>query len=125
LIPRIEYGSGFVDFGSTGIPLQVLLLDNRPNLYRYFSMGFQEWGIQYVYIGQTIMTRVVQRHHDGPFQRLAWDPGITGLGISLTDRGEWILAEGNHSYFPLSFSFEESVSLFSDSLRSCSASLWW
>jgi hypothetical protein len=63
--------------------------------------------------------------HDDPFRRLAWDPGITGLGISLTDRGEWILAGGNPSDFPLSFSFEESVSLFSDSLRSCSSSLWW
>jgi hypothetical protein len=52
------------------------------------------------------------------------DPRITGLGISFIDRGEWILAGGNHSNFPLNLSFEESISLFSDSLRSCSSSLW-
>jgi hypothetical protein len=77
-----------------------------------------------VYIGQTVMIGVVQRQRDGPFQILAWDPRIAGLGTSLTDGGEWILAEGNHLDFPLSFSFEESMSLFCDSLRSCSTSLW-
>jgi hypothetical protein len=45
LVPRIEYGDGFANFGSSGTPLQILLLDSRPSLYRYFSMGFQEWGI--------------------------------------------------------------------------------
>jgi hypothetical protein len=30
------------------------------------------------------MIRVEQHQHDVPCQRLAWDPGITGLGISLT-----------------------------------------
>jgi hypothetical protein len=59
LVPKIEYGGGFADFGFAGLPLQILLLDSRPSLYRYFSMGFQEWGIQYVYIGQTIMAREV------------------------------------------------------------------
>jgi hypothetical protein len=92
LVPRIRYGGGFADFGSAGTPLQIMLLDSRPSLYRYFSTGFQEWGIQYVYIGQTVMARVVQRQHDDPFPRLAWDPGITGLDIALTDRDEWILA---------------------------------
>ena len=125
LIFIIEYGDGFAELGSTCIPLQVRLLDSRPNPYRYFSMRIQEWGIQYVYDGKIVMIRVVQRQHDGPFQRLAWDPEITGLVISLIDRGEWILAGGNHSDFPLSFNFEESISLFSDSLRSCSSSLWW
>jgi hypothetical protein len=125
LVPRIEYVGGFADFGSAGTPLQILLLDSKPSIYRYFSMGFHEWGIQYVYIWNTIMAILVQCHHDDPFQILAWDPGITGLGLSLTDRGEWIISEGNHLYFPLSFSFEERVSLFSDSLRSCSSSLWW
>ena len=70
------------------------------------------------------MARVVQRQHDDPFPRLVWDPEIIGLGIALTDRDEWILAGGNHLDFPLSFSFEETVSLFRDSLRSCSSSLW-
>jgi hypothetical protein len=105
LVPRIEYGGGFVDFDFTGTPLQILLLDSRPNLYKYFSMGFDECGIQYVYIGNTVMSRLVQCHHDDTFQILAWDPGITGLEISLIGRGEWIILEGNHSYFPLRFCF--------------------
>jgi hypothetical protein len=87
LILRIEYGDGFVDFGSTGIPLQVQLLDSGPSPYMYFSMRILEWG-------KTFMTRVVQRQRDGPFLRLAWDLGIAELGISLTDGGEWILARG-------------------------------
>jgi hypothetical protein len=124
LILVIEYGDGWEDFGSTGIPLQVQLLDSRPNYHRYFSMRIQEWGIQYVYVGKTIMIRVVQCQRDGPFQRLAWDPGITGLGISLTDGGEWIFAGENHFDFPLSFSFGGSTSLVGDSLRSGSTSLW-
>jgi hypothetical protein len=40
------------------------------------------------------MIRVVQHSCDGPCQRLAWDPGITGLGISLTDGDEWITLQG-------------------------------
>jgi hypothetical protein len=70
------------------------------------------------------MIRVVQRQHDGPFQRLAWDPGITGMGISFTDRGEWFFAGENHFDFPLSLNIGGSTSLFGDSLRSCSTSLW-
>ena len=70
------------------------------------------------------MIRVEKHRHDGPYQRLAWDPGITGLGISLTDGDERKFAGGSHFDFPLSFSFGESTSLDSDSLRSCSASLW-
>jgi hypothetical protein len=66
------------------------------------------------------MIKVVQRQHDGPFQRLAWDPGITGLGISLTEGGEWIFTGENHFDFPLSFSFGGSTSLVGNSLRSCS-----
>jgi hypothetical protein len=45
LVPKIGYGGGFVDFGSAGTPLQILLLDSRPSLYMYFSTGFHEWGI--------------------------------------------------------------------------------
>jgi hypothetical protein len=56
-----------------------------------------------VYIGQTVMARVVQRQHDDTFSRLVWDPGITGLDIALTDRDEWILVGGNRLDFPLSF----------------------
>jgi hypothetical protein len=69
------------------------------------------------------MAKVVQRQHDDPFLRLPWDPDITGLDIALPDRDEWIVAGGNHSDFPLSFSFKETISIYS--LRSCSSSLWW
>jgi hypothetical protein len=58
-----------------------------------------------VYIGQIIMIRVVQCQHDGPFNRLVWEPRIIELGISLNDGGEWILVGENHFDFPLSFSF--------------------
>jgi hypothetical protein len=77
LILVIKYGDGWEDFGSTRIPLEVKLLDSRPNYHLYFSMRIQEWGIQYVYDGKIVMIRVVQHQHDGPFQRLAWDTGIT------------------------------------------------
>jgi hypothetical protein len=70
------------------------------------------------------MIRVEQHQHDGPYQRLAWDPGITGLGISLTDGDEKTFAGGSHFSFPLSFSIGESMSLAGDSLRSCTTSLW-
>jgi hypothetical protein len=70
------------------------------------------------------MIRVVQRQRGDLGQRLAWDPGIAGLSISLIDGGEWILAGESHFDFPLSFSIKESMSLDGDSLRSCSTSLW-
>jgi hypothetical protein len=38
------------------------------------------------------MVRVVQCQHGDPWQRLAWDPRIAGLSISLTDKGEGTLA---------------------------------
>jgi hypothetical protein len=59
-----------------------------------------------------------------PFRRLAWDPGITWLDSPTIDRDERIFIGENHLDFPLGFSLEEGVSLFSDSLRVCSASLW-
>jgi hypothetical protein len=90
----------------------------------FHLMRIQEWRIQYGYFEQTVMIRVEQHQHDGPCQRLAWDPGITGLGISLTDGDEWTFAGGSHFDFPLSFSIGESMSLVGDSLRSCSTSLW-
>jgi hypothetical protein len=45
LILMIEYGDGWADVGSTEIPLQVHLLDRRPNYHRYFSIRIQEWAI--------------------------------------------------------------------------------
>jgi hypothetical protein len=90
----------------------------------FHPMRIQEWRVQYGYFEQTIMIRVEQHWHDGPCQRLAWDPMITGLGISLTDGDERAFAGGSHFDFPLSFSIGESTSLAGDSLRSCSTSLW-
>jgi hypothetical protein len=90
----------------------------------FHLMRIQEWRIRYGYFEQTIMIRVEKHQHDGACQRLAWDPGITGLGISLTGGDEWTFARGSHFDFPLSFSIGESTSLAGDSLRSCSTSLW-
>jgi hypothetical protein len=70
------------------------------------------------------MVNVVQCQHGDLQQRLAWDPGIVGLSISLTDRGEWTFAEESCSDFPLSFSVEEGTSLEGVSRRSCSTSFW-
>jgi hypothetical protein len=52
LILGIEYGDGFADFGSTGIPLQVRLLDSRPSPYRYFSMRIQSGGSSMCTLGR-------------------------------------------------------------------------
>jgi hypothetical protein len=70
------------------------------------------------------MIKVEQYQHDGPCQSLAWEPGITGLGISLTDGDECNFAGGCHFGFPLSFNIGESTSLAGDSLRSCITSIW-
>jgi hypothetical protein len=103
--------------------------DELPNLtcYRgvhWFNSLFHLMRIHYGYFEQTIMIRIEQHQHDGPCQRLAWDPGITRLGISLTDEDKWTFAGGSHLDFPLSFNIGESMSLAGDSLRSCSTSLW-
>jgi hypothetical protein len=70
------------------------------------------------------MVRVVQGQHGDLRQRLAWDLGIAGLSISLTDRGEWTFAGESHFDFTLSFSVEGSTSLKGVSQRSCSTSFW-
>jgi hypothetical protein len=90
----------------------------------FHIMRIQEWRIQYGYFEQTVMIRVEQHQHDDPCQRLAWDPGITRLGISFTDGDKQTFAGGRHFDFPVSFSIGESTSLAGDSLRSCSTSLW-
>jgi hypothetical protein len=117
-------GSGFADLDFIELPLQVMSLVSRFISYRYFSRGFQERRLQYEHIGQTVMIRVEQRQHDGPFRRLAWDPGITGLSSSTTMRDKMVLIGENHSDFPLGFRLEEGISLSSDSLSCGSASLW-
>jgi hypothetical protein len=57
------------------------------------------------------MVSIVQCHHGDLRQRLAWDPWIPRLSISLTDRDEWTVAGESCFYFPLSFSIKESTSL--------------
>jgi hypothetical protein len=90
----------------------------------FHLIRIQEWRIQSGYCEKTVMIRVEQHQHDGPCQRLAWDPGITGLGISLTDGDERMFAGGSHFDFPLTCSIGKSTSLTGDSLRFCSTSLW-
>jgi hypothetical protein len=70
------------------------------------------------------MVRIVQGQQGDILQRLAWDPGIAGLGISLTDRGEWTFARGSCSNFPLSFNVERRTSLAGVSQSSCNTSFW-
>jgi hypothetical protein len=70
------------------------------------------------------MIRVVQCQRVDLWQRLAWDPGIAGLRISLTNGGEWTLVGESYFDFPLSFSVKESTSLEGVSWRSCSTSVW-
>jgi hypothetical protein len=80
-----------------------------------------------MYFERTVMIIVVQCLCDGPCQRLAWDPGITGLGISLTDGDEWIFIGGIHFDFPVSFSIGGSMSLVGDSLPHYGSNMfsWW
>jgi hypothetical protein len=57
------------------------------------------------------MVSIAQHQHDDLRHILAWDSGIAGLSISLSDIGEWTFVGGSCSKFPLSFSVERSVSL--------------
>jgi hypothetical protein len=70
------------------------------------------------------MVKVVQGQQGDLRHRLAWDPGIAGLRISLNDRGECTIAGESCSNFPLSFSIERSASLTGVSRRSCHTSFW-
>jgi hypothetical protein len=69
------------------------------------------------------MVRVVQCQHEDLRRRLAWDPGIVGLSSSLTDMGEWTMAEESYSNFPLIFNVERSTSVAGASQRSCITSV--
>jgi hypothetical protein len=105
--------------------LQMHLLDNRSICHKYFILRIHEWRIQYTYREKSGRVNIVQCQHGDIRQRLAWDPEIAGLRISLTDKGKWTFAEESCSDFPLSFSVEESASLESVSWRSCSTSFWY
>jgi hypothetical protein len=93
LIIRIGHGGGRASTTSTETFSQMQFLDNRSNCLRYFSLRIQEWRIQYIYREQSGRVNVVQCQHGDLRQRLAWDPRIAGLSISLTDSGEWTFAE--------------------------------
>jgi hypothetical protein len=111
LIIRIGHRDVWTCTSSTEMPLQIQFLDNRSGGHRYFSWRTQERRVQDVCRGQTVMVRVVQCQHEDLRQRLAWDPGIAGMDISLTDRGEWTIAGESCSNFPFSFSVEGSTVL--------------
>jgi hypothetical protein len=68
------------------------------------------------------MIRVVQGQHGDLQHRLAWDPGIAGLSISQTDRGECTIGGESCSNFPLSSNIERSASLAGVSQRYCNTS---
>jgi hypothetical protein len=122
----IMIGHGDVWTGtSTEVSSLIQFLDNRSNGHRYFSWRTQERRVQDVCRGQTVMVRVVQCQHEDLRQRLAWDPRITGLGISLIHRREWTIVGESYSNFPLSFSVERSAPLAGVSWRSCSTSFWY
>jgi hypothetical protein len=76
----------------------------------FHPMRIQDWRVQYGYFEKTFMIRVEKHRHDGPCQRLAWDPGITRPNISLTDGEEKRFVGGSHFDFPLSFSIGERTS---------------
>jgi hypothetical protein len=124
LIIMIRHGGGWEGTTSTEIFLQVQFLDNRSKCHRYFRLRIKEWRIQYTDREQSGMVRVVQRQHGDLRQRLAWDPGIVGLSIPLTDRGEWTFTGEICFDFPLSFNIEEGTSLEGVSQKSYSTSFW-
>jgi hypothetical protein len=109
----IGRGDGWTSTYFTEMSLQVQFLDNRSNGHRDFSLRIQEWRIQYTYREQSGRAIIVQCQHGDLRQRLAWDPGIAGLSISLTGKGEWTIAGESYSNFPLSFIVERSASLAS------------
>jgi hypothetical protein len=118
LFLMIEHGDGWVDTTSTEVLLLMQPLDSRSSFPRYSSLRIQEWRIQYVYGEHTIMIRVVQRQCGDLWHRLAWDPRIARLSISLANGGEWTLGVEIYFDFPLSFSVEESTSHEGDLWRS-------
>ena len=122
LIIMIGLGDGWAGTTSTEMFIQMQLLDNRSKCHRCFNLRIQEWRIQYIYREQSGMASIVQCQHGDLRQRLAWDPGIAGLSISLIDRGEWTFVGESCFDFPLSFSVEEGTSLDGVSRRSCSTS---
>jgi hypothetical protein len=91
LIIMIGHRDVWTCTSSTKMPLQIQFLDIKSGGHRYFSWRTQERRVQDVCRGHIVMVRTVQFQHDDLRQRLACDPGISGLSSSLTDRGECTL----------------------------------
>jgi hypothetical protein len=123
VIIMIGHGDVWIGTSSTDMPLQIQFLDSRSGGHRCFSLRIQERRIQDVCRGQTVMVRVVQCQDGDLRQRLAWDLGIAGLRISLTDTGEWTFAGEICSNFPFSFSIEGSIEREGASQRYCITSV--
>jgi hypothetical protein len=123
LIIMIGHGDVWIGTSSIEMPIQIQFLDSRSSGHRYFSLRISERRIQYVCRGKTVMVNAVQCQHEDLRKRLAWDPKITGLSSSLTDRGEWTIAGESYSNFPLIFSVERSASLAGASRSSCITSV--
>ena len=124
LVIMIGHGDFWTGTSSTLVSMLIQFLGSRFSGHRYFSLRIQVRRIQHVCRGQAVVVRVVQCQHEDLRQRLAWDPGITGLGIAQIHRREWTIAGESYSNFPLSFSVERSTSLMGVSRRSCSTSFW-
>ena len=119
LIIMIGHGDIWTGTSSTEVSMPIQFLGSRFGGHRCFSLRILARRILYVCRGPTIMIRVVQCQHEDIRQRLAWEPGITGLSSSLIDSGEWTIVGENYSNFPLIFSVERSASLGVASRRSC------
>ena len=106
------------------MPLQIQFLDNKSDGHRYFILRIQVRRIHHVCRGQAVVVRVVQCQHEDLRQRLAWDLGISGLRISLTNRGKWTFVGESCSNFPFSFSVEGSTEREGVSWRFGNTSCW-
>jgi hypothetical protein len=84
LIIMIGHGDGWAGTTSTEMFLQMQLLDNRSKCHRYYSLRIEECRIRYIYGEQSGMVNIVQCQHGDLRQRLAWDPGIVGLSIVIS-----------------------------------------
>jgi hypothetical protein len=123
LIIMILHGDVWTGTSSTKVSSLIQFLDNRFNGHRYYSWRTQERRVQDVCRGQAVMVRVAQCQHEDLRHRLAWDPGIAGLGISRIHGREWTIAGESYSNFPLSLSVERSALLVGASRRSCITSV--
>jgi hypothetical protein len=65
-----------------------MIQDSEFSPFRDFCLGVQERRAQSEHGDHTVMTRGVQRQHDGSSQRLAWDPRTAEFDSSASDTDE-------------------------------------